>query len=331
MPSLRIGRLYTSSDGGSSWTERRPDGVNIDREWKTVACDSDGSVLIVASCGYSGKGRLYISTDYGVTWTEKKPDGDGEKQWNAVGCDSDGSVIIVLANGSKGYISTDSGLNWTEINPDGIPSDPSDFWCNKLAISSDGSLILVSKNLKAYKSTNYGSSWTEIGSAYGSVNTIKELYLNDAGKILGLFPDNRIVWYKASKDYWVYSIQLASWVVGAKSNDFAIMGRSSSPYQIKSCNDYGQTPAWSDVSYQPTSGLTRAACDSDGSNVFICGEGVGVYLSTNSGVDWTEIFPEPGKYPSFTDIAVDSDGSFIIICANHYEVIKKKLYVMGFF
>ena len=42
------GRLYISSDGGDTWEETQPAG-DVDRQWYSIASNSDGSKLITAS------------------------------------------------------------------------------------------------------------------------------------------------------------------------------------------------------------------------------------------------------------------------------------------
>ena len=58
------GRVYTSSNGGTDWTERRPAG-NTSQRWLTVASDADGSHLIAGTSA----GRLWTSSNGGSTWT----------------------------------------------------------------------------------------------------------------------------------------------------------------------------------------------------------------------------------------------------------------------
>lgn len=108
------GRLYTSADGGASWTERQPAGdTNID--WQAVASDDDGSHLIAAEYG----GRLYTSADGGASWTERQPAGAANKNWRAVGSDNDGSHFIAAEYGGKIYESANGGASWTELKPAG--------------------------------------------------------------------------------------------------------------------------------------------------------------------------------------------------------------------
>lgn len=59
-----------------TWTESRPAG-DFDKEWKSVASDSDGTNLIAGV----ENGRLYTSANSGSSWTERQPAGDSDLGW----------------------------------------------------------------------------------------------------------------------------------------------------------------------------------------------------------------------------------------------------------
>jgi len=80
------GRLYTSADGGASWTERQPAGAT-NKNWCAVASDGDGSHLIAAI----ENEKIYESTDGGASWTEIKPVGGLVGRWQSLGMSDDGS------------------------------------------------------------------------------------------------------------------------------------------------------------------------------------------------------------------------------------------------
>ena len=60
------GHLYTSTDFGTTWTDRSISDSAIagDKNWYSVAMSSDGSKL--AAVVYEG--HLYASADFGTTW-----------------------------------------------------------------------------------------------------------------------------------------------------------------------------------------------------------------------------------------------------------------------
>ena len=147
------GRLYTSSDSGSSWTERQPAG-DANKEWNSVSSDSDGSYLIAGV----KNGRLYTSSDSGASWTERQPAGTVDKSWKSVSSDSDGSNLIAGVESGRLYTSSNSGVSWTERQPAGT----ADKYWNSVSSDSDGSNLIASAwGGRLYTSSDSGVSWTE--------------------------------------------------------------------------------------------------------------------------------------------------------------------------
>lgn len=154
------GWVYTSIDGGVTWTIRYPSANS--QYWKGAASDSDGSNLIAIAWS----GLCYTSSNGGVDWTRRYPAGGQTERWQSVASDDDGSVLIVGASAGRIYVSRDSGASWTETRPAGnVDGD----W-RGLSCSSDGSIMLVGNyDGRLYRSTNGGSTWSELTPA-GAVN-----------------------------------------------------------------------------------------------------------------------------------------------------------------
>jgi photosystem II stability/assembly factor-like uncharacterized protein len=132
------GRVYTSSDSGATWTERRPDG-NTDYAWLCSACSADGSFIAVGvGANFPHRSRLYTSSDYGTNWTERRIYGDHDCDWIDVAVDDAGKKIFVLVEynlgGRKLFLSSDAGATWIEQ----IPSTVANPYWQSLAISGDG-------------------------------------------------------------------------------------------------------------------------------------------------------------------------------------------------
>lgn len=163
------GRLYISSNTGTSWTEVTPAGA-ADKDWTAVASDSDGSVLLAAEA----LGRLYLSTNSGSTWAEVQPAGDVNRLWTDIACDSDGSVIVAACSTGL-YISTNSGSTWAKKQPASVD----EAW-QSCACDSDGSAIwagsLSANGGRLYVSYNSGSTWSErqpLGDTDSNWNRVK--------------------------------------------------------------------------------------------------------------------------------------------------------------
>ena len=148
--------IYTSSNYGSSWTERLPTADIGNNYWGGVDSDSDGSHLVG-----NIKDKIYTSSDYGATWTERFPTGSDPGYDSTVGWtgekynirnSSDGSVIIASVDGYV-YASDDGGATWTMV----VYSNS--FW--KLGLGSDGSNFIAGNDAnfplnKVYYSLDIG-------------------------------------------------------------------------------------------------------------------------------------------------------------------------------
>jgi hypothetical protein len=158
------GRLWTSSDSGANWTERRYDG-DKDRDYFSVASNSTGSQLISTDYFESSNPGLYISYDSGTSWTDKTPVGAYSQQWQRTAMDDDGSHILAINYDPAGspkrriFASSDNGTSWTEVDHPDAPGFK-DFWSD-VALDSDGSHQMMSNttNGRLYTSLDGGTTW----------------------------------------------------------------------------------------------------------------------------------------------------------------------------
>jgi hypothetical protein len=123
--------LFTSSNGGISWTDQANPGIN---EWKAVASSVDGGRLIAAG------DYLYTSIDRGNTWTKQVS--AGRHYWYAVASSIDGMKLVAADYGAYGstvggyvYYSIDGGNTWNKMT-----DFPKALWTGT-AISPDGKSI----------------------------------------------------------------------------------------------------------------------------------------------------------------------------------------------
>ena len=84
------GFIYTSSDGGATWT---PQNQLSSLAWTSVASSADGARLIAA---YNGPGYVFTSSDSGFTWLASAAATNA--QWTAVACSADGSKLVAAAS-----------------------------------------------------------------------------------------------------------------------------------------------------------------------------------------------------------------------------------------
>ncbi len=79
------GYIYTSTDGGATWTEQTSSGS---RQWYSIASSSDGTKLAAVVVG----GYIYTSIDGGATWTEQTS--SGSRWWYSIASSSDGNKLV---------------------------------------------------------------------------------------------------------------------------------------------------------------------------------------------------------------------------------------------
>ena len=159
--AAQVTGIFTSSNSGVTWTERNIDGLGTAFDWRCVASDNDGSVLMAGAYGK----RLWMSVNSGVAWTEQRPGGvDANKNWSSCASDSDGSNLIACAYGNRLY--TYASATWTERQPAG--NVDANWQC--VASSTDGTVLYAGVyGGRLYKSVDSGAHWTEVQPA-GAVN-----------------------------------------------------------------------------------------------------------------------------------------------------------------
>ena len=168
------GRLYLSTDRGTTWTETGPKdggGNYANKHWvTTLSSNSDGAYLYAGEGDYYSAGRLYVSTDSGLTWVETGPkDGGGNyinRYWGGISSSSNGKYVLA-ANNSALYTSDDFGATWAASVPAG--STGTENWYG-ISVSGDGSHLIASASYngksdvhdgRIYVSTDHGASWIE--------------------------------------------------------------------------------------------------------------------------------------------------------------------------
>lgn len=145
------GDIYTSSDGGLTWT---PSGLRLG--WSSITSSRMGDKLAaVASNGY-----LYTSVNSGETWTLQR--NAGNRSWRSITSSSNGTKLAAVSH-SEILTSVNGGLHWTTRRvPDHCLAQSSvgTEWTS-IASSANGEMLAATmRNGKIYTSTNGGASWT---------------------------------------------------------------------------------------------------------------------------------------------------------------------------
>ena len=149
--------VYTSSNGGSTWTQVDIPGV-YSPKFYGISCSSDGTkvALVSGDIAYttaSGNGYIYTSINGGSSWTKRTA--AGKRKWNDISVSSDGSILWACVTDGYLYKSTDSGVSWTEV------TDLNSRAWNSIKISPDGTKIIASvSGGYIYSSTDSGTTWS---------------------------------------------------------------------------------------------------------------------------------------------------------------------------
>jgi hypothetical protein len=164
------GDIWTSTDGGVTWTDQTPSGPAHGQAWFSVASDSVGTNLVAVTPGQGvlGPGAIWTSTDAGATWTNQTagvhdmvPSG-----WNTVASDSTGTKLVAATNGGDIWTSTNGGVAWTDRTSSGPAHSPPNAiggwgWASVASDSTGDRLVAVVDAGDIWTSTNAGLTWTD--------------------------------------------------------------------------------------------------------------------------------------------------------------------------
>jgi photosystem II stability/assembly factor-like uncharacterized protein len=151
--TIGLGSIHTSSDGGTTWVERKNSPV---ANWKSVAVSADGATIVAGQ--YNG--GVWISRDYGFTWAQTTvPDG----RWYKAMISDSGKDVMVAPFPGIPYISHDFGATWA---PTGNATATDKYY--GASMSGDGTKLALAEHLHEIKySTNGGATWQDSNSGEG--------------------------------------------------------------------------------------------------------------------------------------------------------------------
>lgn len=149
--------VWCSTDFGSNWTQRKPDGAE-DIPWTKGICSGTGTYMVAER---TSDGVLYRSANGGSSWATIDPTGGDTFSVSDMATSEDGQYMVVVGTNSTTaanscYISTDYGATWTVHNPS--PTAVSFTSCD---ISDDGEVIGVSAVGDFYMTFNGGTRWEQ--------------------------------------------------------------------------------------------------------------------------------------------------------------------------
>lgn len=220
-------------------------------------------------------------------WVDAWAVGDQDLLWQCVASDADGSHLIaglLVAGGFLGppvgrlYTSSDYGASWVERQPAGNVNLD---W-SRVASDADGShLVAGVLGGRLYTSADFGVTWTERQPA-GPAD---------------------VSW-----------IGVASDATGANIIAAVFVGRVYT--SVDGGLNWVERNPWGGVAIDRP--WTEAASDSDGSNLMVCGAGVGgrLWTSADFGATWIERTPGGAANLFWEGVASDADGSNLIAASS---------------
>jgi hypothetical protein len=289
--------LWTSSDGGVSWTNRTPSGITHDLQWVAVASDGSGTKLVALANGFfhldpapPPEGGIFASTDGGRTWIDRTPADDSAHNlaWRSVASDSTGTNLVAVAQdvGVFGpgsiWTSTDGGASWVDrtLNVAAMANQSyswvaSDATGTKLAVAANGGDL--------WTSTDGGATWTD-GTASGPAH---------GGEFGGLG------WSSVASD-----ATGARLVAVADTGDIWASTDSGVTWIDRTPSGPGSSQVWLSV-----------ASDSAGTNLMaidglVTPEGGDIWTSHDGGVTWyDETADNPALNRGWRAVATNASGS----------------------
>jgi len=273
--------IYTSTNGGATWTARTGSGQHF---WVAIVASTDGS-KIAALDGTWPTYTLYISTNGGTTWTPNSVSGVQDPGRTGIAMSSSGTEIAVAETGTTYsftppgggyiYISTNDGASWAPATAAG-----QHYWYS-VAMSANGNDLIAADGGDGYLylSTNGGASWTPLAGA--------------------------------GQHYW-YSVAMSADGSKIVAADY---GQGYGGYLYVSTNGGSSWTAETSLGQRDWDSV---AISSDGSTIAATSYGTNpnyagdyVYVSNNSGSTWTAESP-PGIVSWWgKQVAVSPGGSVI--------------------
>lgn len=186
--------IYISSNGGDTWTEIFPTGVDDGPDWYTANMSSDGQKIVAGVF----TGRLYRSIDGGENWAEMQPAGDIDHSWYTTSMSSDGLVLLAGIRNGRLYKSVDGGNFWSETQPAGNNNEE---WSTS-AMSSDGQKMIAGYLGRIYQSTDKGDTWSEIQPAGDQDQTWQVAAMSPNGEVIIVGTSDQLFLSKNGSDTW---------------------------------------------------------------------------------------------------------------------------------
>jgi photosystem II stability/assembly factor-like uncharacterized protein len=171
--SVGKGGIWTSADGGASWTNQTPSGELSTQHWTSVASDSTGMKLVAVANGFVDRtgipeqlGDIWTSTDGGATWLDRTASSDAHgAAWSAVASDATGTKLVaatpslgMFGSGSL-WTSTDGGATWIDRT---VPAMAKQAFKSLASDATGRKLVAAANGQDIWTSVDSGATWTDV-------------------------------------------------------------------------------------------------------------------------------------------------------------------------
>jgi photosystem II stability/assembly factor-like uncharacterized protein len=250
--------ILRSTDNGATWTTAHAGLTD------TIA----QCLAVNGNTFFAGTSDGIFRSDNGGTGWVKVNMGASNVWVNSIAV---GNNVLLAGTDDGIFLSTDSGSNWKATNS-GL------FNVTTLSIVNYGaSLFAGTEGRGVYRSTDSGENWIRLYSCprYASGKAVKigkkGIYVLQGSEIY-LSADNGMTWTRTNSGFITENV----WSFCA-DNDRFLLGAGPNIFQTTDTDT-----AWSVIPSSPGLIIAITACDS----VICAGTIGGIYLSTNSGLNW---------------------------------------------
>lgn len=270
--STNDGLIYSSSDYGSTWINRTPEGTNPSiSQWTSLVSSRDGrNIVAVDFLGGSSQQGVYTSNDFGKSWKLRTLTLE-PAYWDIATQSDDGSRLVVGDMSGNIYYSRNNGVNWTKSSYSGQPifSMTSSSNGRNLAAVVNGGYVITSRD--------YGANWTQ-------QSATTNLLLNP--DIAGSSDGSHLITSSYGPEGKIYT-----------SNDFGVSWAE---------RQTAGSRFWSSVASNGD-GSRLVAASSSAKNFFDFGEVSGsLFISIDFGLNWSEIGSAGSRF--WNNVVISKDG-----------------------
>ncbi len=221
--------IFTSDDGGESWTE-----VMHDEIIRSIAFGPGGEVYAGSESGY-----VFFSSDTGETWENIQPATDSRI---AALFTQGADTLLAGTDGDGLNRTTDLGESWMRVS-----SGLRGLGVRSIMKDESTQFVFVSSDSGVFRSSDGGAGWAKLSGGLGpSGSPVNDIAANSRGDFFagteggGVFrsTDNGDTWEDVSNDLYAYVV----WSVAVDGDDRIFVGSINGVFLSE---DDGETWQWS--------------------------------------------------------------------------------------